>query len=339
MGTNIPRPKRHLIAMGKRYPDAWRLVDDMRADRGISLPTWPEWCFIPLAGPYAIVSRGGALPLELAEDVARLGALAAWRVTQGIYRFDPDLYRALLATPIQGNIPVDIILRLPEWCVYIETPGYMFGKDELHGFFAHLESDANDGRIELRLLLDMGDELDDLMPLPLHMTGSVAESLTAMAEEAERQARRLGMETPPEALGAVGQMAPYVAPLVSLVLYLCSAAAEYIGDRRPSKPRPVKTKRGHRYFPPDQPTFWMTGFRIGAALRRAENQRQLSGEPSDRRSPRPHIRRAHWHTYWTGPKDRPQTPVLRWLHPTLVGVIDREGIVPTIRLVKPGKGD
>src|SRR5690606_17927303 len=145
MGANIPRPKRHLIAMGERYPDAWRLVDDMRADRGKGLPDWPDWCFLPFAGAYAIVSGGRTLsPLE-AGDVARLGALAAWRVTQGIYRFDPDLYRALLGTPVEGDLPVDIILRLPEWCVYIETPGYIFGADPLHGFFAHLESDANDG--------------------------------------------------------------------------------------------------------------------------------------------------------------------------------------------------
>jgi len=342
--SDIPRPKRHLIAMSRRYPDAWRLVDEMRADRGTRLPDWPEWCFLPAAGAYAIVSRGRMLsPLDPEiEDIARVAALAAWRVTQGIYRFDPDLYRALRGTPVEGDLPVDIILRLPEWCVYIETPGYMFGADPLHGFFAHLEHDANDRRIELRFLLDFGDDLDDLLPLPLHMSGDVAASLAAMAEEANRQAERAGMEIPPEAFTAPGQMVPYVTPLVSLVLYLCSTAAEYIGDRRPTYPRPVRTKRGPRIFPPDQPTVWQTGFRIGAALRRAENERRRSsdeGETTDRRSPRPHIRCAHWHAYWTGPRSEPakRRVVLHWLPPIPVNVGDLDDIAPTVRSVKPRK--
>src|SRR5690606_18313581 len=192
---------------------------------------------------------------------------------------------------------------------------------------------------ELRFLLDFGDDLDDLLPLPLHMAGDVAASLAAMAEEANRQAERAEREIPPEAFTAPGQMVPYVIPLVSLVLYLCSTAAEYIGDRRPANPRPTKTKRGLRFFPPDQPTVWHTGFRIGAALRRAENERRLSdagGEIRERRSPRPHVRRAHWHAYWTGPRSDPEKRrvVLHWLPPIPVNVGDIDDINPTIRSVK-----
>lgn len=334
--TDVPRPKRHLIEAGRRYPEAWRLIDEMRADRGRHFPDWPDWCFLPLAGAYATISRGGTLPLELAGDVARLGALAAWRVTQGIYRFDPDLCRALLDTPVVGDIPVDVVLRLPEWCVYIETPGYRFGADVLHGFFAHLEHDANDGRMELRLLLDMG-EYDDLMSLPLHLVGGVAESLRAMAAEADRQAALAGLHVPPGGtVGAASAMVPYVTPLVSLVLYLCSTAAEYTGDRRPSRPTPTKTKRGPRLFPPDQPTVWYTGFRLGAALRRAMREHRESSGPTERRSPRPHIRSAHWHAFWTGPRSDPSKRqlVLHWLPPIPVNVSRIDDIAPTIRLVK-----
>lgn len=338
MASTIPRPKRHLIAISRRYPNAWRTVDEMRADRGKVIPDWPHWCFIPTAGAYAIVSRGRQIaPIHEIGNVGRIAALAAWRVTQGIYRFDPDLYRELLATPVEGDIPIDVVLRLPEWCVYIETPGYMFGTDPLHGFFAHLESDANDGRIELRFLLDLGDDLDDLIPLPLHLVGDVAQSLKAMADEANRQADKAGIEVPPEAFGASAAVVPYVAPLISLVLYLCSTAAEYMGERRPTRPTPTKTKRGPRFFPPDQPTVWHTGFRIGAALRQAENERRLAGDVSvERRSPRGHIRRAHWHAYWTGPRNDPNKRklVLRWLPPILVNIGDVEGIIPTIRQVE-----
>ena len=85
------RPREHLVVAGRLYPTAWLRVDQLRADRGTrGLPSWPEWCFLPLAGAYAIISEDAGmdrLPLELAADVSRLGALSAWRVTQGIYRF------------------------------------------------------------------------------------------------------------------------------------------------------------------------------------------------------------------------------------------------------------
>ena len=72
--------------------------------------------------------------------------------------------------------------------------------------------------------------------------------------------------------GLVEELTDDVSPLVSLVLYLCSQAAEIRagggGDRRPAPPQPVKTKKGLRLFPPERPTPWEVGYRLGAALRR-----------------------------------------------------------------------
>lgn len=73
-----------------------------------------------------------------------LGALAAWRMTQGIYRFDTDIFSALWSTPIEGKIPVEILYRLPEWCVYIEAPpGYQIEDLDLFGWFTHPDWDAD----------------------------------------------------------------------------------------------------------------------------------------------------------------------------------------------------
>jgi hypothetical protein len=42
------RPARMLGTFSRLYPDAWRLVDEFRADRQ-RLGDWPDWCFLPLA--------------------------------------------------------------------------------------------------------------------------------------------------------------------------------------------------------------------------------------------------------------------------------------------------
>ena len=327
------RPREHLAAAGKLYPRAWKQADEFRADRGRDgLPDWPDWCYLPLAGWYAIVSGGGDNRLGLAgvSDVARLGAIGAWRVTQGIYRFDPALYDRVIDTPVAGDVPHDVLYRMPEWCVYIETPGMQCDSGTLHGFFAHLEHDANTGRPELRLLLDTEDVL---LPIPLHLGAwSLAESIARMTDAASVHAVGAGMGAIPAT--ARGVIRGWAEPLVSLLLYLCAENAE-IGDgsRAPANPAPKRTKSGWRLFPPDRPTTWDVGVRIGAALRRAYHAQQihLGGTHA---SPRPHIRRAHWATYWIGKKSSPQTSVLKWLPPIAVNLDDLDALPATIRPVK-----
>ena len=105
------RPRNHLVATGKSFPNAWNQIDGFRADRGKDLPNWPEWCFLPLTAFYAIVSANSVnhhLPHDLVSDVAKLGAIGTWRVTQGIYRFDPALYESVRDTPLNGTLPCDV---------------------------------------------------------------------------------------------------------------------------------------------------------------------------------------------------------------------------------------
>jgi hypothetical protein len=95
----------HLGKYNREYPEAWSIVDRLRADRGKGLPWWPDWCFLPLSGAYAIVFekyRIDPLPIEALGDVGAVGALAAWRVTKGIYRFDPDVYQERYI-PLKGD--------------------------------------------------------------------------------------------------------------------------------------------------------------------------------------------------------------------------------------------
>ena len=70
--------------------------------------------------------------------------------------------------------------------------------------------------------------------------------------------------------GEVERLSGDISPLVSLVLYLCSQAAEIreagAGKRSPLVRKPQKTKKGMRIFAPDHPSRWEVGYRLGAAL-------------------------------------------------------------------------
>ena len=63
-----------------------------------------------------------SVPAERSWGTGRIGAFLPWRVTQGIYRFDPTTFDALWKTPVTGDIPTEVLFYLPEWCAYIPTP-------------------------------------------------------------------------------------------------------------------------------------------------------------------------------------------------------------------------
>lgn len=325
--TNLPRPAQHLQRVTALFPKFWREYERFRNDRGRGLPEWPNWCYCPLAASYAIISGGGdgRVPFDQAHLIGELGALAAWRPGKGIYRFDDDLFSALVETPVTGDLPVEVLQRLPEWCVYVEAP-----VAPMHGFFAFLEWDAGDGRTELRILQDVDrDAAPRLVPIILHLSGGTLEdALHAFEAEAATQWAKAGSPSWVGPRPIAEETAKVVRPLLSLLLYLCSDDADYAGDRKPVRPKPVKTNKGTKIIAPEAPTVWDVGMRIGAALRAAGDVER--GEPGEgsHASPRPHVRRAHWHTYLTG-KGR-TLPVVRWVSPVLVG---GAGTVPTVRKV------
>lgn len=321
--TMTIRPRNHLIAAGKLYPNAWTMIDDLRSSRGRDLPEWPNWCYLPLSGFYAIVSADAGtdrLPLRLIPDVAKLAAIGTWRVTQGVYRFDPAVYESIRGTPLNGDLPCDALYRLPEWCVYIETPDMSYpGWGRIYGAFVHLEWDANTQRHELRLLID-GEEA--LTPLVLHLgRWSIKEALERFGKEAARQADGQFIAL---TAGQIGCLSAVAEPIISLTLYLCSEDADFNG-KRPQRPRPKKTKKGWRMFPPDKPRTWDVAVRIGAALRKY-NQEAETHQTGNHEGPRPHIRRAHWHSYWTGPKTEPEQRriIVKWMPPIPVNIDDNE---------------
>jgi hypothetical protein len=226
----VARPLRHLRQAGQQYPGLWPQLDRLRAARGTALPQWPAWCYLPLAGIVAALT-GGALQPDLrglGMQIGVVGALAAWRVTQGIYRFDETIFAAVWETPVTGELPTELLYHLPEWCCYVPVEPartLLPGLPALHGFWVHLEWDANTQHTELRYVLAL--EGAALLPLALHVqeaggiAGAFTRSLEVSAENLLTQgdvehATQLWQGSAEAARG----LAPHLAPLVSLTLYL-----------------------------------------------------------------------------------------------------------------------
>ena len=327
-----------LVHAARDYPDCWRQLDQLLHDVRSSGVTWEPWCWAPLAAAYALVSEGRRIDPLKAGDVARIGALAAWRVTQGIYRIDETLLDELWASEVDGALPSSTLQHLPEWCVYVETPGRVVLGQRLHGFWAHLEHDSNDGRVELRLLLDR-DAGQIGFPLHLgHGRGTLADAGMGALRESAAQSALLGDSLGAQQLLAIDptRLAAEFRPLVSLVLYLATTSETLRSSdgRAPSRPPPRAGRRGEapRYYPPAQPALYEPGLRLGAQLRAARERARTRGDGSGSR-PVGHVRRAHWHTYLLGPRDSEQRREVRWLPPIFV-LLDPEQAAPVVHPVR-----
>jgi hypothetical protein len=229
---------------------------------------------------------------------------------------------------------------MPEWCIYIMAAEGSLATWGLHGFFAFLSYEETKREVALRFLLDMDDD-HLLATLPVHLSpGSVQASVERAATEAGRALATAGKSKECDELSSIdlGQFSRALAPLVNLVLYVCSANADIVDSTRrqssPSRPTSTKTRKGPRLFPPEEVVLLEVGFRVGAAIRRGRDQMEKAA--LERNEVRPHLRRAHWHSFWTGSRSEPSSRTLRikWLHPILVGSHDADNL-PIVRIIRP----
>jgi hypothetical protein len=134
-------------------------------------------------------------------------------------------------------------------------------------------------------------------------------------------------------------------PIVSLCLYLCSEEPDIAGmlqkmPAKPVHPSPVRVKGGEKTFAADYTEDLGSRMAARAILRKAREEakqpeaKEVLGENAARRGPAPHIRRAHWHTFWTGPKSgAPRKPALKWIPPIPVAFGEVEAMTAVIHRV------
>jgi hypothetical protein len=303
------------------------------------------------------------------------------------------MLKALTDTPFDGTIPTEVLMRLPEWSIYIETPGMEHLEQKVNGFFAFLDYDTETGETYLQTIFDTIEEdgyhlrPEDKLPI----TGCTLKqafrttidnhyaktSSPEMQEFYKKEAELLKSEGKLIPLPELPCIRPWekdpeqrreyykdmvseqrleeivnngiseeedneiclnwesefesksFAPFLSLLLYLCSSEPEIASvDPKswPKFPTPKKCKGEWVLQPPAEPKIWAIGQKTGEILRNVhENTEPTSTSKATSR--RAHIRRAHWHGFWSGPIKPPKGTDpstykrnydLKWLHPMII---------------------
>lgn len=316
-----------LKQMSKVCPGAWDTLADIHAHNGQNgLPRWDSDCYVPIAAAKAVAEsqKQDASAEEITQLGVTLAALAPWRLDKEVFVFDPEMEEILFAQEDCLDIPSEILSYLPYQCFYIQFNNLRLADNKIVGAFVHMEYDIDTLDRELRFLYFGEDNIPRALPIHLNRA-NLYENLEYTRKEEYKYlyetkqydtARSHMMDMD---LGDI--IVSFASKLLQAVLYICASNADIeenpeqkaITRRSPSR---IKDKYG-------EIRKWDVGFRVGESFRRyratQERRASLGGSHA---APRPHIRRGHWHHFWTGSKSEPSSRklILKWLPPITVGV-------------------
>lgn len=323
-----------LLKFWNSYEGLARNVEVLRQDTR----DWCSWCFLPTGAWFAAIAESPDVrDHQMANEcLGFCAAVGTWRYSQGVYRFDPDVYNSIIESGFSGNIPCDVLKRLPEWCVYIETPGMPFLNGTISGCFVYLDDSRIDKTQSMKIaLLD-----DDYVPLEDGPGGLITLTLPMgdwSVEEAYEKflgslagQRMKNIDDQAKLMTAITNIystrdagKELVKKILALVLYICSEEPDIVDRKepeyKPGYPRPKVVKGRLRYFPAKRQHIYDVGQKIGNELRQAKER--IISAPTGR-TVSDHFRRAHWHGYWIGARKEPREGerkfILKWLPPTFV---------------------
>ena len=341
-------PDRWIRELNRRYPSLWTDLrkgyeDPFRILRpgssGMELMnSVPDWCVMPTLYPFLILTDkyGERFYLTHMDELMTMGSTYIWRCSKGVYRFAPEIYRALIRQPLSGNLPQECLYHMPEWAVYIETPGLSYERKPMEGFIAHLDYNLFSRGIDLQFaIFRSGIDQPKMIALPLG-EGTLLDAMDRVDKVDEMFA---GNTTNIRYVGSRDEYRQTFSSMLQLLLYLCSEEPDMPEIEHPQQRR--RLSGGVRS--PEAPRVWDVGVRVSAAIRRfngrttvATENREIGAAPGSHASPRPHVRSAHWHTYWTGPRDAVfplRKPVMRWIPPLPIGMDWKHEMPTNIRMV------
>lgn len=261
----------------------------------------------------------------------------AWRNTLSIYKIDDDVIDSVITAPIPAETPVSLFKRLPEWSVYIDLSNSTTRLELVHndqiahllGFWATYDYRGDTLVLNIvphtdvkffsmyshyhPLTLYIYDDMTihDVFEHNIHAINQLAQTegfdVFKMNHQAKADYRLLSH-------------------LLSCLLWLCAEEPEIHHKNEPLPKEKIPSlmarhKKTGVFIPPSAPKIFELGKRMGAEVRTYKEA--ISAYDSDKKSgktvsrKRPHIRRAHWHGYWTG-SGQGREFKLKWIPTTFV---------------------
>ena len=271
--------------------------------------------------------------------------IARWHACRQVYRIDRTVSEALVEQELDGDLPVELLHRMPYPIIYIDSPvpvSCQTTKRWADGFFAYLDRDLM-GETDMTFVYLMDDGTRARMSLVVE-DGATLESCLAHIEEVDdRLTEFMGKAmvkntlSDPEELACLRYCATV---LLNLLLFVLSAenGAETVYT-------PPKISRGQKVGKrTNTETVRVLGAKIGSAIGAARRASRGSSHSVGDRTVAPHVRRAHWQSFWVGRRKGREDGkfgegvVIKWIPPIPVNQQAGE-VTETVHLNRPERGE
>lgn len=315
---NLYKPDYFVQTFTKQMPGVWKVLDGYIKERYSDRKSlYSKWCFLPVhayADMFDRLAPGYKWNVWAHRDrlSVTLSAIHPWRYTRQIYVMDELLFEELIQTPYEETIPMDVLQRFPNYAIFVQTEKMSFfismpdGVDKTNNNLAFLGlTPGEDGKL-------MWSE----MLLPIENGKTIRQKL----DELDKLYKNANIsEDNPYAytLENSNVLMPYMLRMVNVVLYLCSTQPDIVDKAPTIKLHPFhvhrKSNGKFKILPAIKTKTFFVGENVGKIIKEHNESLTIS-----RGKVRPHVRRAHWHGYWKGPKAKEREFILKWLPPTLV---------------------
>lgn len=280
--------------------------------------------------------------------VLTASAVREWSEYRVVYRVHPALFQEIAHTESDTPVPCEVLSRLPHPNPFVVFPQPLPTDASPRSQIRIADQPVFTGMLvtgltEDRSLCSTHD------PAIRYLNVALAARLRYAGQESTYEERTLVLpltgdmtaeQMAREMIGTISKHDPYKARsaeardaqafrlAINLLLYVGSAEPDLDTHQVASRRGRKKSSKARRHA---SAAVVDVGFHVGPTLWEGDSKQYESSESDGRGGPvRPHIRRGHYHRYWTGPKSGPQRIEIRWLHPMLVRPKERNKDVTTV---------
>lgn len=244
-----------------------------------------------------------------------------WQFSKPNFVFEPLLSSHMADSQVPETIPAEILQRLPYWCQWITLPIHLAGaKMQLDFDGAFVGYTKIENRPALILVAPFISSDDNLS------TNGFTPSVTTYVY-LDEPVNHLSFVRNSHLLNVSDQMPDtilqelmfstyhYITKIVCCIMYICSQQ-EALHTEGHSQPKPQRMGKSYRITPPKTDRAIRVGAEMTKILKDFEDEVEACTRAFNGR--RPHIRKAHHHHFWTGPKAGPRKLISKWLPPQIV---------------------
>ena len=244
-------------------------------------------------------------PYDLVEEMVRTCVLDTqlnweWEKYKQIYKFNPELYKLLTEETDSDSVMADIFLsKLPFPCFYVDNPIDDGEGKEFVGFYVMTRLGIDDVP-ELFIEFAQTDPERSYrfcaIPLIKGSNKTIDELLT-------RQYTLAGVD--PKDIPQKEVFNEMCKKAINCVAYLCTDKVDVIKTRREVKAKSPKSSKKK----PKTVKVGLVGDKIAKVIKenRVRYVYEGNSRPHEKGTPKSaHIRRAHYHSFWTGKRSEPE---------------------------------